>query len=97
MTSLHNYTCTLRIYIYTHKHRPRIYAYICSNTAYRAIEPLKTTAWEIHSPRQPYVVIVHASFLQVTIVLEVFFFFMEFCVNLTLAVIETEKRLTLVK
>ncbi len=28
---------------------------MCGNTAYRAIEPLKITAREISSPRQPYV------------------------------------------
>ncbi len=27
--------------------------YMCGNTAYRAIEPLKITAREIPSPRQP--------------------------------------------
>ncbi len=30
------------------------YMYMCGNTAYRAIEPLKITAREIPSPRQPY-------------------------------------------
>ncbi len=32
----------------------RIYTYTCGNTAYHAIEPLKITAREIPSPRQPY-------------------------------------------
>ncbi len=31
-----------------------IYIYMCGNTAYRAIEPLRITAREIPSPRQPY-------------------------------------------
>ncbi len=41
------YTYTyMYIYIY-------VYVYVCGNTAYRAIEPLKITAREIPSPRQP--------------------------------------------
>ncbi len=36
-------------YVYIH-----IYIYMCGNTAYRAIEPLKITAREIPSPWQPY-------------------------------------------
>ncbi len=40
------YMCVC-VYIY-------IYIYMCGNTAYRAIEPLRITAREIPSPRQPY-------------------------------------------
>ncbi len=34
-----------------------IYICVCGNTAYRAIEPLKITAREIPSPRQPYSIV----------------------------------------
>ncbi len=39
------------MYTYTYMY---MYIYMCGNTAYRAIEPLKITAREIPSPRQPY-------------------------------------------
>ncbi len=48
-TYTYMYVCVyVCIYIY-------IYIYMYGNTAYRAIEPLKITAREIPSPRQPYV------------------------------------------
>ncbi len=45
------------MYTYTYMHVYIIYiynVYMCGNTAYRANEPLKITAREIPSPRQPY-------------------------------------------
>ncbi len=51
--------CGIYAYVYIHIYVciyvcVCIYIYICGNTAYRAIEPLRITAREIPSPRQPY-------------------------------------------
>ncbi len=51
--------CGIYAYVYIHIYVciyvcVCIYIYMCGNTAYRAIEPLRITAREIPSPRQPY-------------------------------------------
>ncbi len=51
--------CGIYAYVYIHIYVcimcVCVYIYMCGNTAYRAIEPLRITAREIPSPRQPYV------------------------------------------